>query len=116
MKEVLGGKVGKVVVGGRVGASLCVLETPGYGWSATSLTVPKETMLVNPVHAIITELNKKASAGRSGKAVRGRIWRLFDASKLKYVGDVMYKIAARDLWRPGWRNEAGFSLEETAAE
>eukprot|EP00974_Lingulodinium_polyedra_P037897 3633918-Lingulodinium_polyedra.AAC.1 len=63
MKEVLGDEVGKVVVGGRLAASPCVLVTPEYGWSATSLTVPKKTMLVNPAHAIITELNQKAAAG-----------------------------------------------------
>ena len=34
MKEVLGGRVEKVIVSGRMADSPCVLTTSEYGWSA----------------------------------------------------------------------------------
>jgi len=98
MKEVLGDKVEKVIVGSRIVDSPCVLVTSEYGWSAnmerimkaqalrdssmTSYMVSKKTMEVNPNHAIMDELKKKASADKSDKTVKDLIWLLFDTSLL----------------------------------
>ncbi|CAE8593197.1 unnamed protein product [Polarella glacialis] len=98
MKEVLGDKVEKVMVSGRMADSPCVLTTSEYGWSAnmerimkaqamrdnsmTSYMVSKKTMEVNPKHSIMSELKKKASADKSDKTVKDLIWLLFDTSLL----------------------------------
>merc|ERR1712230_240478 len=98
MKEVLGDKVEKVIVSSRMADSPCVLTTSEYGWSAnmerimkaqalrdnsmTSYMVSKKTMEVNPRHAIMTELKKKAAADKSNKTVKDLIWLLFDTSLL----------------------------------
>ena len=98
MKEVLGDKVEKVIISGRMADSPCVLTTSEYGWSAnmerimkaqamrdnsmTSYMVSKKTMEVNPKHSIMTELKKKASADKSDKTVKDLIWLLFDTSLL----------------------------------
>merc|ERR1711959_446777 len=98
IKEVLGDKTEKVVVGTRIAESPCVLVTSEYGWSAnmerimkaqalrdssmSSYMVSKKTMEINPNHSIMTELRKKAAADKSDKTVKDLIWLLFDTSLL----------------------------------
>merc|ERR1712025_74865 len=98
IKEVLGDKVEKVLVGTRIAESPVVLVTSEHGWSAnmerimkaqalrdssmSSYMVSKKTMEVNPNHSIMTELKKKASADKSDKTVKDLIWLLFDTSLL----------------------------------
>ena len=48
----------------------------------TSYMVSKKTMEINPKHAIMSELKKKASADKSDKTVKDLIWLLFDTSLL----------------------------------
>merc|ERR1711967_174149 len=98
MKDILGDKVEKVVLGQRVDTSPCVLVTSEYGWSvnmerimkaqalrdasSSSYMVSKKTLEVNPKHSIMTELKKKAAADKSDKTVKDLIWLLFDTSLL----------------------------------
>jgi len=76
MKDTLGDKVEKVVVGQRIDESPCVLVTSEYGWTAnmerimkaqalrdssmTSYMVSKKTMEINPTNQIVIELRNKA--------------------------------------------------------
>merc|ERR1712164_171158 len=98
IKEVLGDKVEKVLIGTRIAESPCILVTSEYGWSAnmerimkaqalrdssmSSYMVSKKTMEINPYHSIMGELKKKASADKSDKTVKDLIWLLFDTSLL----------------------------------
>merc|ERR1712178_259632 len=98
MKDILGDKVEKVVLGTRIDESPCVLVTSEYGWSAnmerimkaqalrdnsmTSYMVSKKTMELNPVHPIMKELKDKAAADKSDKTVKDLVWLLFDTSLL----------------------------------
>merc|ERR1712209_71609 len=98
MKEVLEGKVEKVVISNRLADSPCCLVTGEYGWSAnmerimkaqalrdstqSAYMTSKKTMEINPTNSIINALREKADADQSDKTVRDLIWLLYDTSLL----------------------------------
>merc|ERR1712054_486763 len=98
MKDILGDKVEKVVLGTRIDESPCVLVTSEYGWSAnmerimkaqalrdsstSSYMVSKKTLELNAKHQIVDELRKKAEVDNPDKTVKDLVWLLYDTSIL----------------------------------
>ena len=98
MKDILGDKVEKVVLGTRIDESPCVLVTSEYGWSpnmerimkaqalrdssTSSYMVSKKTLELNPRHQIVEELRKKADVDQSDKTVKDLVWLMYETSVL----------------------------------
>ena len=98
MKDILGDKVEKVVMGTRIEDSPCVLVTSEYGWSAnmerimaaqalrdsssSSYMVSKKTLELNAKHQIVEELRKKAEVDQSDKTVKDLVWLMYETSIL----------------------------------
>jgi molecular chaperone HtpG len=98
MKDILGDKVEKVVLGTRIDESPCVLVTSEYGWSAnmerimkaqalrdsstSSYMVSKKTLELNPAHQIVAELRNKAEIDQSDKTVKDLVWLMYETSIL----------------------------------
>merc|ERR1712196_348255 len=98
MKDILGDKVEKVVLGSRMDESPCVLVTSEYGWSAnmerimkaqalrdsstSSYMVSKKTLELNAGHQIVVELRNKAEVDQSDKTVKDLVWLMYETSIL----------------------------------
>merc|ERR1712100_463228 len=98
MKDILGDKVEKVVLGQRGDTSPCVLVTSEYGWSAnmerimkaqalrdsstSNYKVSKKTLELNAKHQIVDELRKKADVDQSDKTVKDLVWLMYETSIL----------------------------------
>jgi len=98
IKEILGDKVEKVILGDRVVSSPCVLVTGEFGWTAnmerimkaqalrdnsmTSFMVSKKTLEINSSHPIISKLKEKVAENANDPTVKDLVWLLFDTSIL----------------------------------
>merc|ERR1712054_77700 len=98
MKDILGDKVEKVILGNRIDDSPCVLVTSEYGWSAnmerimkaqalrdssqSGYMISKKTLELNAKHQIVDELRKKAEVDQSDKTVKDLVWLMYETSIL----------------------------------
>jgi molecular chaperone HtpG len=94
IKEILGDKVGKVVVSERLVSSPCVIVTSEYSWSANMERIMKaqalttnavgsymassKTFEINPHNQIIDEIRKRSLLDSTDKTVKDLVLLLYD--------------------------------------
>ena len=98
MKDILGDKVEKVMLGTRIDVSPCVLVTSEYGWSANMERImkaqalrdnsmsaymqSKKTMEINPDNAIIKSLHARAESDKGDKTVKDLVLLMYETAIL----------------------------------
>lgn len=98
IKDILGDKIEKAMVGKRIDVSPCVLVTSQYGWSAnmerimkaqalrdssmTSYMVGKKILEINPRHSIIRAMKERLEANSSDETVADLVHLLFETALL----------------------------------
>jgi molecular chaperone HtpG len=98
IKEVLGEKIEKCVLGFRLSESPCVLVTSEWGWSAnmerimkaqalrdpsmSSYMMSKKTMEVNPNHPIVVSLKAKVEESTTERTTKDLVFLLFETAML----------------------------------
>jgi len=95
-KEILGDRIGKVVISSRLVKSACVIVTSEYSWTANMERIMKaqalnnnsmgmymsssKTLELNPNNPIIEEIKKRAEIDSSDKTVKDLVILLFDTA------------------------------------
>jgi molecular chaperone HtpG len=98
IKEVLGDKIEKCVLGFRLSESPCVLVTSEWGWSAnmerimkaqalrdpsmSSYMMSKKTMEINPNHPIVASLKAKVAESSNERTTKDLIFLLYETAML----------------------------------
>lgn len=98
IKEVLGDKIEKCILGFRLSESPCVLVTSEWGWSAnmerimkaqalrdpsmSSYMMSKKTMEINPNHPIVASLKAKVEENPNEKTTKDLIFLLYETAIL----------------------------------
>merc|ERR1712131_403430 len=98
IKDILDKKVEKVIVSNRLVTSPCCIVTSQYGWTANMERIMKAQALrdsstlgymaakkqleINPDHAIMETLRKKADADKNDKAVKDLVMLLYETALL----------------------------------
>merc|ERR1712083_440546 len=98
VKDILGKKVEKVVISGRMVGSPCSLVTGEFGWSAnmerimraqalrdntmSQYMMAKKTMELNPKHAIVKALKDKFDADSGDSAAKDLVMLLYETALL----------------------------------
>jgi molecular chaperone HtpG len=98
IKDILDKKVEKVIVSNRLVSSPCCIVTSQYGWTANMERIMKAQALrdtstlgymaakkqleINPEHAIMETLRKKADADKNDKSVKDLVMLLYETALL----------------------------------